>query len=59
MSYDVELGLRNRGPPNGRSQNDNYARQFDQNSKMGKELAKKGWELQTIRKCTMSDKQNN
>lgn len=42
MSYDVELGLRNRGPPNGRSQNDNYARQFDQNSKMGKRASQKG-----------------
>lgn len=42
MSYDVELDLRNRGHPNGRSQNDNYARRFNQSRKMGKRASQKG-----------------
>lgn len=40
--YDVELGLRNHGPPNGRSQNDNYARRFNQSHKVGKRASQKG-----------------
>lgn len=42
MNYDVELDLRNRGHPNGRSKNDNYARRFNQNRKVGKRTSQKG-----------------
>ena len=42
MNYDVELDLRDRGPPIGRNQNDNYARRFNQNRKVGKRDSQKG-----------------
>lgn len=41
MNYDVELGLRNRGYPNRRTQNDSYARRFNQNRKVGKRASQK------------------